>query len=142
MPDDVAVHEPRAGVIGLERDDGPALSLQHCGVAARRARKVQLPDHAAGVEGAEAHAKQREVVAVQVHRVRGEELVLDDEIDPSLRAVEDQAVLSDGKVLVLREVLQGGVRPIDVHTVARKVPAEDRTIVGRRDDVGGANGQA
>ena len=139
MPDDVAVHEPRAWVVGLEADDGVALAGQHGGVATSRIGKVERGDKG-GVEDADALAEEGEVVAVQMHGMRGEELVLDNEVVPAIGLAQGDDILGGGEgAVALGEDLQSWVLGVNGHGVAIQVPAEDGTIIGRGDDVWCAN---
>ena len=136
VPRDVAVHEPGAWVVGHEADNGVALRGQHGGVTTRWAVKVERADQA-GREGTGTLAEDGEVMAVQMHWVRDEELVLDDEVDPLVGTLSDDSdVLGSreggvgGDVSCLGELLEGWETWVDVHGVAVQVPAEDGAIVG------------
>lgn len=87
MPRDVAMEGPRAGVVGvvLQDDVGGIVrgaALQHLRVAALRVLRVRD----VAVPFAEALGEHVEVVAVQVHRVRGEKFVVDYEADGGVGA--------------------------------------------------------
>lgn len=103
VPHDVAMHEPRARVVGLETNNGvPGGSggatgaLQHDGVATDGVDEVECAGHA-GVPDGVTLAQDGHVVAVHVHGVGGEELVLDHKVVPLVGLVEDDGV-RDGVV--------------------------------------------
>ena len=135
MPRDVAMQEPGTWVVGLEADDGVTLAGQHRSVTTRWAGEVERADQGR-VEGTLALAEERKVVAVQMHWVGCEELVLDDEVDPLVGLGNDGDVLSGressvgGGVGGLGKLLESWEARVDVHGVAVQVPAEDSAIVG------------
>ncbi len=101
VPDDMAMHDPRARVVGLEANDCPATlgnatsagdTEQERSVSADGVGEVET----SGLSGGEdtfALAEDGEVVAVQMDGMRGLEVVLDNEVDPVAgRTVEDDRV--------------------------------------------------
>jgi len=116
MPDNMAMHEPGTWVIGLESNDRPAGA--HCCWVASTEKKgsvssdwvgeVELSNHV-GCEHTTTLAEESEIVAVKVHRVRGDEVVLDHKVGPRVcRTVQDDSTAVDRAVV--SDVGQGGKR--------------------------------
>ena len=135
MPRDVAVHKPGTWVVSFETDDCVTLAGQHRGITTRWAGEVECADQGR-VEGTLALAEERKVVAVQMHWVGCEKLVLDDEVDPLVGLGNDGHVLGGregsvgGGIGGLGKLLKSWEAGVDVHGVAVQVPAEDSAIVG------------
>ena len=107
VPDDVTMHDPGTRVVGLETNNGPATlrgtlrtsdTEEKRGITADRVGEVE----AAGLVGGEdtlALAQDSEIVTVQMHGVRSDEVVLDDEVNPvSCGAIKNNVVGVDGVV--------------------------------------------
>ena len=112
VPDDVAMHDPGARVVGLEADDCPAaLGSAACAGDAEQQGSVAADGvgevEGGGVGGGEdafALAEDGEVVAVEMDRVGGLEIVLDHEVDPVAGgAVEDYGVGVDRAIETRRK---------------------------------------
>ena len=78
VPRDVAMHEPGAGVVGLERNHRPARADEHSDVSTGGVLEVEGAEVRDWVECAVALPQYRKVVAVQVHWMGHEELILND----------------------------------------------------------------
>lgn len=64
MPSDVAVHEPRTRVVGIEHNDGVSRRWKHGYVAARRVGEVG--GRGIGIEGSGALGEDVEIVAMEM----------------------------------------------------------------------------
>ena len=103
VPDDVAMHQPCAWVVSLEADDSVAWrgpwatrARQHSGITSSRIVEVE-GRHERWIPGNGALAKNRHVVAMQMHGMGSKELVLDDKVHPLvLRGQGD--VIADSRV--------------------------------------------
>lgn len=134
MPPDMAMHQPRPGVIGLERKDQVPGRGQHGGVSAGRVRRVQRRRR--GGIGARALGEDEEVVAVQVDGVGHGLVGLDDEVGPFVGVGElDDGVGGVEGGGVVEDLLEGGVGPGNHHRGGVEVPAEE--IVAVQGDGGG-----
>lgn len=158
VPRDVAVHQPRAGVIRLERNDDPPLGRQHRhvaahGVGAAEAEAVGgLVEDVArlrGGRGVGRAAEDDKVVAVQVEGVREREavgVVLDEPVGPGVDLVDVHDVVAGGvRRVALHDVLGHGLLPVDVDGGAVDLPDEEgrrRGAVERHvQGVGGGRGE-
>ena len=151
VPHDVAVHEPRAWVVRLEADNGVARRAagaagadEHGSVAAHWVVEVEGGDER-WVPGGGALAEEGEVVAVQMHGMRGEELVLDHKVVPFVGLAEvdgvgDEGGVGGGGAAGLSEGLESGLRVVDVDGAVVEEPAEDVTVV-RSGDLGDEAGR-
>lgn len=101
VPDDVTVHDPRTRVVGLETDDGPtwdwilrgSRTEEKNSITSRRVDEVQRWDVSSGEESSFFLTEDREIVAVKMHRVGSDELVLNDPVDPGVSSlVKDDSV--------------------------------------------------
>ena len=147
VPDNVAMHEPGTWVVGLEADDGvprgggaggaASATYEHGGIATGGVDEVEGWGQGCSPSGL-ALAQDGEVVAVHVHGVGCEELVLDDEVVPFVLLVEDDGV-GDAGVVAGGKGLQGGVLVVDLEGVVVEEPAEDNSIIWRGDLGDGAS---
>lgn len=91
MPSDMAMHQPYAGIVRLERQRDVAVARQEDDIAARRVGEGEIERVGALVIGRVGLGEDGEVVAVQVDGVAGGDLALvvaqpcqvgrDDEVD-------------------------------------------------------------
>lgn len=145
VPDDVAVHQPSARIVSFEADDGVSGggtrafgASEHHGVTAGRVDEVQGRDQAV-VPRSVALTQHAHVVAVQMHGVGSEELVLDDEVHPLVSRAQSDLVGDQRAVAAVREGLQGRLGVVDVDRAVVDEPAEHGAVVIGRDlgDVAG-----
>ena len=156
VPGNMAVHQPRARVVGAESDEQPALGGKHGDVAPGRVVALQAGDvhgrveHIAGLaDGGHVGrpAEDEEVVAVQMDGMRQAEravgVVLDEPVLPLVDAVNLDDVVRLRVVGEARHhVLQNGLVPVDVNGRSVNAPDEaverdgDRVARVERDAVG------
>lgn len=141
VPADVAVHQPRARVVRLEREDQVARAVQHGRVSPGRV--VEGEGDVVAV-GAGAGGEDEEVVAVEMDGVGHRVVRLDDEEVPLVGGVEldDAGRVGEGEVVVV-DLEEGRVLPLDFHGRLVHVPAEEVVgVVGDSDGLGerGAGG--
>lgn len=143
MPGDVAMHEPRAWVVRLEGDHHPAAGRKHGDISADRVVEVEVGVSSGCIrsgavgdwrvaveEGAVTNAEEEEVVTVKVDRMGEEVVVLNDPPGPFVLGVELHNVGSlHESVILLGDVGEGGLVPLDIHRVTIDSPAEDRLAV-------------
>lgn len=142
MPDDMAMHQPGARVVALEPyhrvtrgRPGSTGADEHGRVAADGVVEVEGRDEG-GVPGGRALAQDGHVVPVEMHRVGGEELVLDDEVVPFVGFGEVDGVADEGGVggggagAGFGEGLERGLRVVDADGGVVEEPAEDGAVVG------------
>lgn len=136
VPHDMAVHQPRAWVVRLEADDGVAGGRTGAGGTDQQGSVTThwvVEVEGAGerwVPGGASLAQNAHVVAVQMHGVRGEELVLDDEVVPLVLLGQEDGVADAAVVgVALSNGLEGGLRVVDIHGAVVQEPAEDEAII-------------
>jgi hypothetical protein len=148
VPGNVAMHEPGTRVVSLETDDCVASgetrtsrTLQHDSVTTGRVDEVEGADQVTG-EGTSAGAENRHIVAVNVQRMRGKELVLDDEVDPGVGLVEDDRVADEAVGATISQRLESRLGVVDIDDGVVDVPLEDSAVVvgGNRGDGSSGDG--
>lgn len=107
VPDQVAVHDPGAWVVGLETDDSPtrneglrsAATEKQSSVSSDGVVEVELSNHVR-CENTTTLSEDGEVVSVKMHGVRSLEVVLDHEIYPRVGgAIEHDGISEQGAVV-------------------------------------------
>lgn len=153
MPEDMAMHKPSTRVVGLETDNGVSwLSCTHRvnggsgtveenSVTSHRVVEIERWDISIGKSFVVRLSKDSEVMAVKMHRVRRDESVLDDPVNPLVCGVVEDRVTIDLACVILnsREQLESwsvecnvdelGCRSVAcscIGSLATKEPSVDR----------------
>jgi len=138
VPCDVAVHQPRARVIGRESKSQPSERWESGGVTTGGVGEGQVLSERV-VPCTEALTEDVEVVTVEMDWVRRWGTltsldVLDDPVDPFTLKGELDQVLSDRELVVaVHDILDDRLAPVDIH--GRGVQGPDDDVAGGPDGV-------